>query len=514
MKKLLLAGAALLATANTAAARDITIAQSSDLRSNNPGVNRDGNTDSIILHIVEGLVGYNNVGEVKPLLAKSFEMSADGLTYTFKLRTDVKFHNGKPMTADDVVWNWTRYLKPETKWTCLKDFAEGGAAPVAGVKATDAATVEITLAKPSAVFLGLMSRPECGFTGMISPDSVAADGSFAQPIGTGPFMWGEWKKGEYIHLEKFADYVSPENEGKPDGMVGSKRPLADGVKFMVIPDASTVKAGLESGVLDTAEISPDLIPEFQATDPMQLIVARNNGKNLFYIQTRDKVLSNPGVRRAMAMALDLDQLVAAASNGTGEANGSMVSQDSIYFSETQKKRLPYDIEAAKKELADAGYNGEPISIIANKRGNVPSFPAAVMAQAMMQQAGLNVQIEVLDYATQVDRRRSGNYQVISQSVAPRLDPALMYSFYVGDKDENASLMWDDPKAIELMNAAYAEADQVKRQKIFDEFHELMLKEMPGIFLYDMVDVWGATKKLKGQPVWQSNARLWEVSVTD
>ncbi len=111
-----------------------------------------------------------------------------------------------------------------------------------------------------------------------SPDSVAADGSFAQPIGTGPFMWGEWKKGEYIHLEKFADYVSPENEGKPDGMVGSKRPLADGVKFMVIPDASTVKAGLESGVLDTAEISPDLIPEFQATDPMQLIVARNTAR--------------------------------------------------------------------------------------------------------------------------------------------------------------------------------------------------------------------------------------------
>jgi peptide/nickel transport system substrate-binding protein len=349
---------------------------------------------------------------------------------------------------------------------------------------------------------------------MISPDSVSADGSFVKPIGTGPFQWDEWKKGEYIHLKKFADYVSPENEGKPDGMVGSKRPLADGIKFMVIPDASTVKAGLESGVLDTAEISPDLIPEFKASDKTQLIVSRNNGKNLFYIQTRDKVLSNPGVRRAMAMALDLDELVAAASNGTGEANGSMVSQDSVYFDEAQKTRLPYDIEAAKKELADAGYKGEPISIIANKRGNVPSFPAAVMAQAMMQQAGLNVQIEVLDYATQVDRRRSGNYQVISQSVAPRLDPALMYSFYVGNKDKNASLMWDDPKAVELMNAAYAEADQEKRQKIFDEFHELMLKEMPGIFLYDMVDVWGATKKLKGQPVWQSNARLWEVSVED
>ena len=110
-----LAGVALLVTANIAAARDITIAQSSDLRSNNPGVNRDGNTDGVILHIVEGLVGYNNAGEVKPLLAESVDVSPDGLTYTFKLRKDVKFHNGKPLTAEDVVWNWTRYLKPETK---------------------------------------------------------------------------------------------------------------------------------------------------------------------------------------------------------------------------------------------------------------------------------------------------------------------------------------------------------------------------------------------------------------
>lgn len=514
MERILLAGVAVLAVTGLSSARDLTVAQNTDLRSNIPGVNREGQTDAIMSHIVEGLVGYADNGEVKPLLAKSFQVSGDGLTYAFKLRSEVKFHNGKPLTAEDVAWNWTRYLKPETRWSCLADFSGTGPAPVTAVKAIDPGTLEITLQKPSGVFLGLMSRPECGYTGIISPESVAADGSFVKPIGTGPFMWNEWKKGEYVHLKKFADYVSPANDGKPDGLVGSKRPLVDGLKFMAIPDASTIKAGLESGVLDTAEISPDLIPEFKSNAKIQLIVAKNNGKNLFYIQTRDKVLSNPGVRRAMAMALDLDELVAAASNGTGEPNGSMVPRNSIYYSETQKKRPAYDVAAAKKELAAAGYKGEPIAIIANKRGNVPSFPAAVMAQAMMQQAGLNIQIEVLDYATQVDRRRSGKYQVISQSVAPRLDPALVYAFYVGDKDKNASLMWDNPRAIELMKAAYVEADQAKRQKIFDEFHELMSKDMPGIFLYDMVDIWGASKKLKGLPVWQSNARLWEVSVDD
>ncbi len=88
------------------------------------------------------------------------------------------------------------------------------------------------------------------------------------------------EEGEYIQLSKFDGYQSPANDGKPDGMVGSKRPLVDGIKFMVIPDASTVKAGLQSGVLDTAEISPDLIPEFEKSQKAKVIISQNNGKNL------------------------------------------------------------------------------------------------------------------------------------------------------------------------------------------------------------------------------------------
>ncbi len=497
-----------------AQARDLNVGQSSDIRSNIPGVNRDGNTDSVMLHVVEGLVGYTENGDVKPLLAKSVETSEDGLTYTFKLREDVKFHNGSPLTAEDVVWNWNRYMAEDTKWACRNDFSGKRSVEVTGIEATDAHTVVMKIAAPSAVLLQLMARPECGMTGILAKDSIAADGSFVAPIGTGPFKWDQWKRGEFVRLAKFDGYTSPENDGKPDGMVGSKRPLVDGIKFSAIPDASTVKAGLLSGALDTAEVSADLMPEFKDNAAVQLIVKRNNGKNLLYFQTLDPVLKNVGVRRAMAEALDLDQLVAAISNNTGVANASMVSVDSLFYSDTQKKKIAMDLEKAKKNLADAGYKGEPITIIANKRGNVPSFQAAVVVQAMMQQVGLNIQIEVLDYATQVDRRRSGKYQVISQSVTPRLDPALMFTFYVGDKDKDASLMWDDPKAIELMNAAYKEADREKRQAIFDEFHDLMLDQVPGIFMYDMVDIWGASKKLKGEPVWQSNARLWEVSLED
>ncbi|KKX24871.1 ABC transporter substrate-binding protein [Rhizobium sp. LC145] len=514
MSKILLASCMFIAMAAPSFGSEIIVALNADIRSNNPGVNRDGNTDGVIRHIVEGLVGPTDNGEIKPLLAERFETSEDGLTYTFTLRDGVKFHNGSPLTADDVVWTFKRYLDPATKWSCLSDFNGTKKTKIESVEAKDTKTVVIKINSPSGAFLGSLSRPECGYSGILSKASINADGTFAQPIGTGPFRWGEWKKSEYITLTKFDDYVSPANDGKPDGLVGSKRPLVDRVKLMIIPDGATVKAGLESGVLQASDIPPSLIPEYRNHPTLQLIVAPNNGKNLFYMQTKDKVLSNPAVRRAMAAALDLDELVAAASNGTGSASASIIASHSAYFSEVQKKRIPYDPGAAKKELEDAGYKGEPITIIANKRGDVPSFPAAVIAQAMMQQVGLNVQIEVLDYATQVERRRAGNYQVISQSVAPRFDPVFAYSFYVGDKSKDPSLMWDDPKAIELMNAAYVERDETKRQAIFDEFHELMLREMPGIFLYDMVDVWGATKKLKGLPVWQSNPRLWEVSIED
>lgn len=514
---LVAATAAFLAWALTgprAAARDLNVALSAEIRSNLPGGNRDANTDTVLQHIVEGLVGYAEDGTVKPLLARSVSVSTDGRRYSFVLRDDVRFQDGTPMTANDVVWNWERYMRKETGWVCRRDFDGSQFVEVTRVWAPDPSTVEVDLAAPTAILLQLMARPECAGTGIISRSSFATDGSFVAPIGTGPFKWVEWRRGEYIRLERYDDYRSTANTGAPDGMVGAKRPLIDGIKFSFIPDAATIQAGLNSGALDLAQITADLIPDFKQNPEIDLQVVRNFGKNLFYMQTRDGVLKNVLVRRALAEALDLDQLVDGASNGTGRANPAMMPMGSPYYSAEQARRVPFDLAKAKQDLAAAHYKGEPITIIANRRGTVPSYPAAIIAQAMWQQAGLNVQIEVLDFATQVDRRRSGKYQIISQSVAVQFDPALMETFFTGDKDRDRSLMWDDPKAIDLMKQAYSKADPAKRQALFDAYHDLMLDQVPGIFLYDGTDVWGVSKKIHGRPVWQASPRLWEVTLDD
>ena len=100
----------------------LTIAQPADIRSINPGVNRDNTTDGVVLHMVEGLVGYREDGTVAPLLAQSVSMSDDGLTYTFTLREGVKFHNGATLSSADVLWNWQRYMDPRSDWRCRSDF--------------------------------------------------------------------------------------------------------------------------------------------------------------------------------------------------------------------------------------------------------------------------------------------------------------------------------------------------------------------------------------------------------
>ena len=142
----------------------LRISLNADIRSTNPGVNRDDNTDAVVLHAVEGLVAY-----------------------TFKLRNGVKFHNGAPLTAEDVAWSWKRYTDPKTEWRCLSEFDGRGRSKVQAIETPDAQTVVFRLDKPDALFLATLARTDCGMTGIIHKDSVKADGSWDKPIGNFPF---------------------------------------------------------------------------------------------------------------------------------------------------------------------------------------------------------------------------------------------------------------------------------------------------------------------------------------
>jgi peptide/nickel transport system substrate-binding protein len=135
----------------------------------------------------------------------------------------------------------------------------------------------------------------------------------------------------------------------------------------------------------------------------------------------------------------------------------------------------------------------------------------VLAQAMMQAVGINAQIEVLEWATQLDRYNSGNYQMSSFSYSSRLDPALSYEQFSGPKDKQARKVWEDPQALKLIDDSFAESDPKKRQALFDQIHALMIQQVPMVMLFNGLDAWAVRKRISGFAVWEGKPRMWGVS---
>lgn len=482
-----------------------------DLRSSNPGVNRDENSDAVVLHIVEGLVAYRADTSVGPLLASSYDISADGKTYVFHLRPDIKFHNGVTMTADHVVWSWKRYLDPKTKWRGHVDFTTG-INKILDVKATDPATVVFTLAHPSVLFLVNMARMDCGGSGILHPDSVDATGAWVKPIGTGPFMFGQWRKGQSIELLKFAHYNSL--PGAPDGYTGGKAALVNNLLFTVIPDDAAADIALESGAIDAIwPLSPTDYMQVKGKPGLKFVSHAVLDQYALLFQTKDPVLSDPRIRRAIAMSINNEMLTQGVTQGICKANQSPIPAASPYYTDVQKKGYPYDITAAKALLKQAGYRGQPITIQTNKH-YMPMYNAAVLIQAMLQQAGIAANIEVLDWAAQLSNYVNGHYQAMSFGYSARLDPALTFDSFMGNKAIEPRKIWDDPQAQALLTQSMMVQDHHKRQALFDQLTLLFWQQMPMVPLFNGTEITGLRQVVRGYQGWAAgDARFWNVDIS-
>jgi peptide/nickel transport system substrate-binding protein len=515
MKMAFIAAATLTALAFDAAAQQprqggmLRIAINSDIRSTAVGVSRDANTDGVIMHIVEGLVGYREDGSVAPMLAESVQASSDGKAYTFKLRQGIKFHNGAPMTSADVAWSMKRWLDPATAWLCLSDFDGKKGLKIEAVETPDPATVVMRLNKPEALFLTNLAALHCGSTAVLHKDSLNPDGTWKAPVATGPYKMGEWKRGEYIEIDAFREYSS--KPGKVDGYAGAKVPYADKVRWIVIKDDAAARAALQKGQIDILPgLSVSELADMGKQPDIVVKSAPTMGVYGILIQTKDPVMSNPKLRRALAHALDLKPIAEIASGGVGLANPSVVPAVSAYHTAAQKQGYGLDLERVKQLLAESGYKGEPIKMQTNRR--YPTmYDQSVMVQGMAKKAGINIELEVLDWPTQLDRYQKGAYQLSSFGYSARVDPAMSYEAMLGDKSKSPRTVWDNPQAIALNDEAMQVGDAVKRQEIFDRMHRMMLEDVPMIVLFNPGDANAMSKKVAGFQAWPlSRERLFGV----
>ena len=502
-----------LASPAHAAGGTLRVQLPADIRSTTPGSNRDANTDIVVMHVVEGLVAYREDGSVGPLLAESVALSEDSRTYTFGLRDGVKFHNGAPLTSKEVLWSLSRYLDPATQWRCLPDLDGTSGLRIEAVEAPDDRTVTIRINAPSALFLGILARTDCGMTAVLHPASVKPDGSWDKPIGTGPFVFEEHVPGQSARISAFRDYAAL--PGERDGYAGNKAPLVDTVEFIVVPDDAAAQAALLAGDLDVLpDISNAAQKELEANDAVKVLTSQTMGTNVLLFQTLDPVVGNVKLRQAIAAALDIPQIVAAVTEGNAAANNSLVPNTSPFYGAVQKQGFTYDPARAGQLLEEAGYKGEEIVLMTNQR-YPSSYDSAVFAQAMLQAIGMNVRLEVLEWGTQLDAYTSGKYQMMAFPYSARLDPALSFEAVMGDKKKQPRKAWDNPEAQKLLEEAKTVSDTARRQQIFDTLHEMAIADVPLIMLYNGAEVAAVAKNVEGYKPWPAAMpRLFGVSLTE
>lgn len=483
----------------------------SDILSTNPGVRRDENTDTVLLHVVEGLVAYREDTSVGPLLASGWDVSPDGRRYTFHVRAGVRFHNGAPLTADDVVWSFHRYLDPATHWRCLREFDGGGYAKILTVEAVGPLTVAVTLDRASPLFLAELARVDCGETAILHRSSVAADGSWQVPIGTGPFRFAGWKRNQYIELSRFPAYAAL--PAPRDGNTGEKRALVDQIRFLVIPDSATAEAAFLRAELDVLDpVQPVELPELKRRPEVRLDIHAGTGVYAVLFQTRDPLLKDARLREAIAASLDIAGLARVVTRGTAPPNRSIVSAVTPYYSRAQAEVPARDLAKARRLAAEARYSGQTIRLIANHR-DPAMFDIAVLVQAMALDAGIHIEIETLDWAAELERYTRGDYQAMAFAYSSRLDPVLALDAIIGDKAHDPRKVWDDPAARELLMEAKMNSDAAARQAALDKLQTLFLRDVPAVALFNYSEIVALHSNATGFMGWPgAQIRLWGVRV--
>jgi peptide/nickel transport system substrate-binding protein len=263
---------------------------------------------------------------------------------------------------------------------------------------------------------------------------------------------------------------------------------------------------LQTGAID---VMPEIEPD-RAADLKQRGITLFNIPGLSWtallVQTTDPLFSNPKMRMALAHAIDRAELADVGTAGLSRANSSGVSDSSRFYDDSFAAWPAFDPKRAQALAREAGYAGQTIKIQTNKR-YTRMYQNSVLIQAMLVQAGFKVELEVLDWATQLDRYLKGNFQLQSFGYSARFDPSQMYASWIADKTANAWAQWDDPDAIKLLASSTASNNASDRKTAFTKLHAMAQAEVPIIGLYYDPVIEGVNASVKNYKIWAANKTM-------
>ena len=407
-------------------------------------------------NLFEGLLKVDRTGKVVPMLAKSYTASKDGKEYTFALHPGIKFHDGKPCTAEDVKFSLERILDPKTA-APYRMYYEG----IETVQVVDPLNVKITLKKYDSMFLFNIARGDA----VIVPRQ-AVDKLKSQPIGTGPFKLAEWKRGDSIVLVKNTDYY----------LKGI--PYLDKVIFKFIPDPSSQLAALKAGDVDVIayDMAPENVAALEKDARFKVLKGHTTTDVIMAMNHSKKPFNDPKVRQAITLAIDRKAVIQGAMSGFGTPIGSHMDPTNPYYVDLSGL-YPYNPEKAKPLLAEAGYPKGFEAILKLPEPYAYARRSGEVIADQLSKVGIKLTLEVIQMGQWVDRVfKNADYDLTVMGHAEPFDIEIYGK-------PNYYFRYSNPKFQEMLKKAEEEINEETRKKIYADIQKLIADDFVNVYLF-------------------------------
>jgi peptide/nickel transport system substrate-binding protein len=443
----------------------------------------------ITWHIYETLYTYDKQYNAVPMLADSHTIADNGRTYLFKLRRGVKFHNGKEMTSADVVASLRRWGRLATPGKAVWRNVEG-------VEARDPYTVAMLLKEPSGALLAALARPNNG--AVIYPKEIVdavGDQPVREYIGTGPYRFVEHKPDRHVRVARFKDYVA--RTDAPNGPGGKRTAYLDEILFIPVPDVAVRLAGVETGEYHYGQqIKQDQFDRIKTLPQLVPGIIKPAGWSTAVLNHKQGLMTDKRIRQAFQAALDMEPILAA---GFGHKAFYRVDPSLMHVEQPQwyskvggelyNQRNPARARALLKE---AGYSGQPVRWITTKEYQY-MYSNALVAKQQLEEAGFKIDLQVVDWATLVQRRNKPEaFDVFSTAITFNPEPA-----YNTGVQCNWPGWWCQEEKDRWLDSVARESEPRKRKAMWEKVQQHFYEDVGRIKFGDFFTLDVTRKDVRG-----------------
>lgn len=473
-----LAACGQLGIGGSGSGKTLTWSRGDDLRSQDPQANTGLMEGTIAAVLYDGLVDTDPNGKIIPSLATEWSMAADGLSYTFKLRPGVKFHDGSDLNADAVVWSFNRLMS---------DPSFAAASPFRGflkqTVAIDSMNVRFDLLKPNP---GLITSFT---TSIVSPAAKQKFGDqfFKQIGGTGPFKFKSYTPNDRWVGEANRDYWQK-------GVV-----KLDQYVFRSIQEEATRIAAIQTGELDVIDnLSGDRAVQLSQDPNIQVVRSPGTTNIEVTFNVRRDPLKNKDARWAVAYAIDRTNIVQNITKSGKVVGASIPPSSPGYSQDLWSKITPYDMAKAKELFASAGLKpGTPLSFKMNPAWFPKLKETGEYMAAQLNELGFKTTLQFLEPAAYTDARKSGDFDLCIQEIGRAFNPGPNFTTIFVDQALGNFYKEVNPNIVTMITSASTELDPTKRDDAFKQIDSVIAADLPEFPLYQRELIWAVRKRVQG-----------------